>query len=170
MSTPDLFRHARDVTRASVFTLVRGSGGSVGPRVLTGRGSVADIDIGPEPAPLHAITAAQHLIWAAERYLNDYVKWAREDGHSWAEIGTALGLSDDPDRGIFAAETAFRRVAPGDSEYNRHFGWMCRSCRGTVIDHGPEAGADPAGSEPGHQDGCARLAAAVAEYQRRWAE
>ena len=44
-------------------------------------------------AALHAVAAVGH---ALRRITCDYVRRAREDGHSWPDIGAALGLPPPP--------------------------------------------------------------------------
>jgi hypothetical protein len=43
------------------------------------------------------------------------------------------------------------------------FRWTCQECGELISDHGPSGGS-PAEDEPGHAEGCQRLAAAVAEW------
>jgi hypothetical protein len=97
------------------------------------------------------------------------VRRAREAGHSWDQIGQALGVSPDTDRtGEIVAEAAYT-YATGSSgtetamRYGRSFLWRCPSCDQAIGDRGLIAG--PADDEPGHADGCSRLAAAVAEWE-----
>lgn len=112
---------------------------------------------------LQAAIALKH---AARKLSLDYVRHAREDRHSWQDIGIALGFSDDPEAGISAAEAAYTYAA-GTTPAWRSFAWVCLQCRATIIDHGPEAG-HPADCEQGHADDCTRLAAAVAAWTALW--
>lgn len=163
----DLNTTAREMARHAVITLARASGAAIGPRTLPGARPGTDFDLFDEPEPLAAMSATRHLTRAARQLEAQYVKWARQDGHSWARIGEALGYTDDPDAGIRAAPAAFEHVAPARSGYDDTFGWTCMSCRKVIIDHGPEAG-HPADAERGHADGCERFAEAVAAYDAQW--
>jgi alkylation response protein AidB-like acyl-CoA dehydrogenase len=109
----------------------------------------------PEPEPLAGITAASALAAAARGAIRDHVRYAREDGLSWAQVGPALGCDGDP-------AAAFLRVA-SDLGRGPVFAWTCPSCEATVIDHGPEYG--PLDAETGHADGCARLAETVRAWE-----
>lgn len=103
----------------------------------------------------------------------DYIKAARQDGMSWHQIGGVLGLTADTDNGGTIADAAFD-FAAGDPNshyartYGRSFPWRCPACHGLVSDHGPYGG--PYDDEPGHQDGCQRLAATIAAWDAQWAE
>jgi hypothetical protein len=114
-------------------------------------------------AGLQAAVALKH---AVQKLSLGYVRYAREDGHSWRDIGIALGFSDDPEVGISAAEAAYN-YAVGTTPAWRSFAWVCPQCRATIIDRGPEAG-HPADCEEGHADGCFRLAAAVTVWTASW--
>ena len=103
----------------------------------------------------------------------DYIKVARQDEMTWHQIGAALGLTADTDNGGMVADAAFD-FAAGDPNshyaraYGRSFPWRCPACHGLVSDRGPYGG--PHDDEPGHQDGCQRLATAVAAWDAQWAE
>jgi hypothetical protein len=118
--------------------------------------------------PMAGLRAATVLKWATRQLLLDYVRYAREDGHPWRDIGVGLGYSDDPGSGISAAEAAYDFAAGTISAW-RSFAWTCQHCRATIIDRGPEAG-HPAECEDGHADGCGRLAAEVAAWTATWDE
>ena len=95
------------------------------------------------------------------------VRRAREYGHSWRDIGTALGLDGASGDGLSAAEAAYNQVAGEPAFRARSFAWVCPGCRATVIDRGPEAGR-PEDCEEGHAEGCIRLAATVATWNAQW--
>jgi hypothetical protein len=114
-------------------------------------------------AGLQAAVALKH---AARKLSLDYVRYAREDGHSWQDIGITLGFSDGSEAGISAAEAAYTYAA-GTSPAWHSFAWVCPQCRATIIDRGPEAG-HPADCEEGHADGCLRLGAAVTVWTASW--
>jgi hypothetical protein len=99
----------------------------------------------------------------------DYIRYAREDGHSWQEIAEALGLDGSADSGVGAAAAAYEYATGGAQTGWSSFAWVCLTCHDTVLDRGPEAD-HPADSEPGHGDGCARLAAAVAAWDAGWGD
>ncbi len=160
MSTPE----SRNLIRSAIITLVRAEGGEMVTRDLAAAGP--ETFTVTEPESLAAVRAAQRLAFAAEHAIRRYAHDAREDGHGWDEIGTALGCRPDPDRGITAAGAAFRLVAP-DLGSGPCFGWTCPACRKTVLDHGPEMG-HPVDQERGHGEGCARLAEAVRAYDAQW--
>jgi hypothetical protein len=152
---------ARQWSTRAVLGIVRESGGQVVDRSafpdrpdlllkITGTNAMAG---------LKAAVALKH---AAQKLSLDYVRYAREDGHSWQDIGIALGFSDDLEARISAAVAAYDYAA-GTTPAWRSFAWACLQCRATIIDHGPEAG-HPADCEQGHTDDCPRLAAAVAAY------
>lgn len=123
---------------------------------LDGARSARDIELGAR--------------FAARRYIRD----AREAGHTWQQIGQALGLvpgADPGQAGDTIAEAAYTYAAgnPGTEHarrYGRSFIWHCTSCDKTISDHGLIAG--PADDEHGHAQGCTRLAAAVAEWDASW--
>lgn len=139
---------ARELVRNAVVTLCRESGGT---------------------GPLAAITAARHLEWEAREAVRAHARTAREDGESWTDIGEALGFANDPEPGMTSvAERAFLRVA-SDLGRGPCFAWTCPQCREMVIDYGPETG-NPADTEQGHTEGCARLAETVAAWDAQWGE
>jgi hypothetical protein len=121
--------------------------------------------------PGFGMRAARAVELAARRMARDYVKAARQDAMSWHQIGAALNLIADNGGTIADAAFAFAAGDPG-SYYARTFGrsfpWTCPACGGVVSDHGPVS--VPYDYEPGHQDGCERLAAAVTAWEAQWDE
>ena len=112
--------------------------------------------------PLEGIRIALTRASAARRTVDDYVKIAREEGRTWAQVGQALGLAGTTaDRGVPLAEAAFEYVVPVREDSLRFdtpsFGWHCRSCGGFVSDRGPYE-SHPEDNEHGHAEGCARMA------------
>jgi hypothetical protein len=156
---------ARQWAARAVLGIVRESGGQVVDRpVFRDR---PDLDLKVTGAnPMAGLQAAAGLRHAARTLTLDYVRYAREDGQSWQDIGIALGFSDDPDSAMSAAETAYHYAA-GSTPTWRSFAWTCLQCRATIIDRGPDVG-HPADCEEGHTDGCTRLAAAVAAWTASW--
>ena len=128
--------------------------------------TVRDVD------PLAGARAARDIALGARRSGRDYIRAAREAGHGWDQIGEALGLTMDTGRtGETTAEAAYSYAAGGPGaetamRYGRSFPWRCPSCSQAISDRGPVAG--PADNEPGHDGNCARLAAAVAEWDASW--
>jgi len=160
-------RAARDTARRDTFQLARGTGASIVTRpMLRGENepTVQDVE------PLAGARAARDLELAARGTARDYIRQAREAGHGWQRIGQALGVSPDADAdqtGMTVAEAAYTYAAGSPHtdtavRYGRSFTWTCRSCDQAISDRGQVAG--PADDEPGHADGCLRLADAVAEW------
>jgi hypothetical protein len=118
--------------------------------------------------------AARDIELNARHAARDYVRQAREAGHSWDQIGHTLGVtpnSDTDQAGLTVAEAAYTYAAGSPHSdtairYGRSFVWRCASCDQTVSDRGLIAG--PADDEIGHADDCGRLAAAVAEWDAGW--
>jgi hypothetical protein len=114
------------------------------------------------------LRAARRLELAARRQLLNYIKHARQGGICWHEIGAMLDLGPGAvERGISLAEAAFEFVAgPGGPQLGcvASFPWTCRACGQTISDRGP-SGGHPEDDEPGHDEGCLRLAAAIAAYE-----
>jgi hypothetical protein len=164
-------RAARDFARQAVHGLARELGAQATSQPMfrhdPGSPAVRDYD------PAAGMRAARAVELAARRMTRDYVKVARQDGMTWREIGETLGLSAPADwREGSVADAAFDFAAgPADSHYartyGRSFGWTCPACLGVVSDHGPVQG--PRDDEPGHKDGCQRLAAAIAAWEAQWA-
>ena len=115
------------------------------------------------------LQAARHLQLAAEGLTRGYIQQAREDGHSWYEIGTALGLVKNAAAQEASPSQAAYDHAAGDpcAEHSwssrRSFTWICADCRNVISDHGPEAG-HPEDAESGHGGHCSRLAAAITAW------
>jgi hypothetical protein len=172
-SGQDLAEQARREVTAAVQRIVRDSGGQFVTRPL-----VSDESAGPttrDAEPLAGLSSARAAELAARGLARRYVRAAREDGHSWTVIGAALGLPSGGyvGAGETIAEAAFHFTAgPADSYWNRTYGpsvtWRCPACGGLVSDRGPVSG--PRDDEPGHNDGCQRLAAAVATWEASWAD
>lgn len=126
------------------------------------RRAMLDIAVagGEEPegaflSPLAAIRATTLIEDEARAELAANVQFAREAGHTWAEVGHALGYT-----GPGAAEDAYRAIALIPE---RLLGWICPACGQHIRDRGP--GMPPADAEPGHADKCTRLAVATAAWE-----
>ena len=159
---------ARQHTRQAILSMVRESGGQPVTRpVFRDRPDLDATFTDAEPtAALQASAAVGH---ALRRIISEYVRQSREDGHSWPDIGAALGLTQAAGDGRPAAEAAYDQVAGKPGFRARSFAWICPACRGTVIDRGPEAGR-PGDCEEGHAQGCPRLAAAVTAWDAQWSD
>jgi hypothetical protein len=120
--------------------------------------------------PVAGLAASRWLEVAARQHSRDYIRAAREAGHSWHDIGIALNLVPDSDTqraGQTAGEAAFDYAAGDpDREHARRYGrsvtWTCGSCDHAISDHGLCNG--PADDERGHADNCPRFAAAIATH------
>jgi hypothetical protein len=164
------FATIRDHARQAVIGLARCRGARFITREAH-RGSdmtVHDLE------PLDGARAARDIELGARHAARDYIRQAREAGHSWDQIGHALGVAPNADAdqtGLSVAEAAYTYAAGSphtDSaiRYGRSFAWRCRSCDQAISDRGPIAG--PADDELGHTGDCPRLAAAVAEWDAGW--
>jgi hypothetical protein len=157
---------ASDAARRAVIGLARDRGFELSPSssAITGR----DLE------PLTGAHAARDIELASRHAARDYIRQAREAGHGWEQIGQALGLAPGADAdqaGLTVAEAAYSYAAGSPRtdtalRYGRSFLWRCRSCDQAISDRGLIAG--PADDELGHAEDCARLAAAVAEWDAGW--
>ena len=124
----------------------------------------------PDVEPLTGARTARDIELGARRAARDYLRAAREAGHSWDQIGHALGLAPNADAdqaGLTVAEAAYSYAAGSPytdtaARYGRSFPWRCLACDHTISDRGLIAG--PADDELGHAEDCGRLAAAAAEW------
>jgi len=164
---------ARQWTRRAVLDLARQSGGCTVTRpTFRDRPDLGMTTSDAEP--MAGFLAVRDLERAAREFTRGYVRQAREDGHTWHEIGAALDLGPSAaHRGVSLAEADYDDVAGDpDGEYARRYGrtfaWTCPACRATVSDRGPSSG--PADDEQGHADGCPRLTDAIAARETPWDE
>ena len=159
-----------DAAHRAAFGLARDRGAQFITRQLY-QGS--DITI-RDMAPLEGAQAARDIELGARRAAHDYIRQARQAGHSWDQIGRSLGLApgvDADQAGHTIAEAAYTYAAGNPHtdtarRYGRDFFWTCRSCDQTINDQGLIAG--PADNELGHADTCPRQAAAIAEWDPSW--
>ena len=157
MTTDREFR-VRQEARSAIARLVKDAGGQMVTRPLIRSEPQGRTTQQPEPLP--GFIAAVALEREARRQGRDAVRYAREDGKSWAQIGEAMGAD---------AAAAFA-YATGPADLAGPFTWWrCPDCGETISDRGPEIG-NPADTEEGHGPGCARLAAAVAAWEAQWAD
>lgn len=159
--TDDAYQ-VRHETGNAVRRLVRATGGQFTERPLIR--SDPDGRKAEEPEPLAGITAAVAVEREARRLCLESVRYAREDGLTWAQIGEAMGFG--PQYGGDAV-AAYRYAVPGHAAADWTT-WTCPSCCQLVRDYGPELG--PREAEQGHAGGCGRFAAAVAAWEARWDE
>jgi hypothetical protein len=169
-SGPGEFTASRSHARQAVVGLARHRGAEFTARPAAGEpGSpVRDLE------PLTGARAARDIELGARHTARQYLRAAREAGHSWDQIGHALGLAPNADAdqaGLTVAEAAYTYAAGNPNtdtalRYGRSFVWRCLSCDQAISDCGLIAG--PADDEIGHAGDCGRLAAAVAEWDAGW--
>lgn len=158
----------RETARRAAFRLARDFGADVINRPVfssQNEPTVRDVEA------LAGARAARDLELTSWGVARDYIRQAREAGHSWDQIARSLGLAPNVDEpGVTPADAAYDYAAgrPGDEALwePRYFLWTCRSCNQHISDRGLIQG--PADNEPGHADGCPRLAAAIAEWEAGW--
>ena len=161
---------AGDAARRALIGLARDRGAGFITRE-TYRGSDTPIR---DLEPLAGARAARDIELAARHAAREYIRQAREAGHSWNQIGHALGVSPDADAdqaGQTVADAAYTYAAGSPEtdtaiQYGRSFIWRCRSCDQAISDRGLIAG--PADDEPGHAQHCPRQAAAIADWDADW--
>lgn len=124
------------------------------------------------PRPHAGLQAALTVIRLAQAQAYKFARDLRSEGLSWHRIANLLEI---PWSGEYAQpERAYELVAgvkPGTFSETRVY-WMCGGpdgCGEYITDHGPYNGW-PADNESGHADGCRRLAAETAAYERETAE
>jgi hypothetical protein len=180
MGAPEMSREAREkaissarraASRAAI-DLARANGAQVisRPAYRGAQSAIQDVE------PLAGLRAAREVELGARFSTRNYIRDAREAGHTWQQIGTALDLTPGGEAdlaGSTTAEAAYSYAAGSpDTEtarrYGRSFSWTCGSCEGLISDHGLCNG--PADDERGHADDCARLAATVAAWDAESAE
>lgn len=168
--TDGTYRIRRETGNA-IHRLVRAAGGQFTDRPLVR--SEPDGGKVSEPEPLAGITAAVAVEREARRLCLESVRYAREDGLAWREMGAALGFRvtavdpDDHGAGESLARLAYEYAVPGHVAAD-YFVWTCPACRKLIRDYGPELG--PHEAEQGHAGGCARFAATVAEWEGQWGD
>ena len=172
MTTPEELAEqrwaARNLARRAMIELARADGAQLitRPAYRGAHTTVPDVD------SLAGLSASRRLEIAARQHAADYIRAAREAGHTWHDIGTALNLVPDGDpqqAGATIAEAAFTYAAghPDTSYgYDRSVTWHCDSCDQAISDHGPENG--PAEDEQGHTDNCPRIAADITARDAEW--
>lgn len=147
----------RTEARNAIARIVKDAGGQMTDRPVMRSRPDATVR---EPEPRAGIRAAVALERAARRNCLDFIRSAREDGLSWAQVAEALGFGEEAGD-MTPAERAYDYASPYRAASPSWFAWSCE-CGGLVRDYGPELG--PAEGEKGHAEGCARFAAAVAAW------
>lgn len=126
----------------------------------------------PEPRPLAGMAAALIVVRMAQDQAYKFAKDLRGEGCSWPAIADLLEIpwSEEYSR----PERAYELVAgqaPGTFGNQRVY-WTCGGrggCGQYITDRGPYNGW-PEDNEGGHAEGCRRLAAEMAAYERESAE
>ena len=166
------FAAIRDHAYQAVIGLARDCGAEFTTRPMFPDSDLTVRDL----EPLAGARAARDIELGARHAAGEYIRHAREAGHSWDQIGQALGVAPNAEAnqaGLSVAEAAYSYAAGSPYtdtavRYGRSFVWRCRSCDQAISDRGLIAG--PADDELGHTGDCPRLAAAVAEWDAGWAE
>jgi hypothetical protein len=162
---------ARQVYRArnTVHNAIMDLGRERGAEMVTRERIRGDAAFGTvrDLPPIDGLKAARDIEFAAQHHFRDYMRQAREAGHSWRAIGEGLDLAEKArEKDLTVAEAAFD-LAAGDRDsyyaltYGRSVTWRCGECNGLVIDHGP-------GDAGTHQPGCQRFAREQAGREREW--
>ncbi len=163
---------ARTVAHRAMLDLARGDGIPVASYPPYPGAPAAT----PEVAALTGLNLSRRIELAAREHSRSYIRAAREAGHTWHDIGTALGLvpgGDAQQEGETVAEAAFTYAAghPGTDHarrYGRYVGWTCGTCDSAITDYGLSNG--PADDEQGHTRDCGRHATAIAAWHADWDE
>lgn len=126
----------------------------------------------PEPRPLAGLRAALVVARMAQDQAHQFARALRGEGSTWTEIADLLEVpwSEEYSR----QERAFELVAgPAASSWSSpNVYWTCAGnlgCGQYVTDRGPYNGW-PSNNEDGHAEGCRRLEAENAAYERESAE
>jgi len=162
--TDDYISRVQAEARTAIHLLVKASGGE-----MTDRPWIRSEPQGRtvrEPEPLAGIRAAVAFEREHRRRCLGYIRYAREDGLTWREIGEALGFGSRPPD-LDPAVRAYRYAVPGHAAADWTT-WTCPSCRQLVRDYGPELG--PREAEQGHAGGCGRFAVTVRAWGAQWDE
>lgn len=161
----------RHQIRRAVYELAKQSGDQMVTRQSV-RGEPA-FGTTQAPEPRAAIRTAKALTQEARRYCLDAIRYAREDGLTWQDIGDALGIQvtavdpDDHGAGESVAGYAYEYAVPGYRGISPDwFTWTCPSCGENIRDYGPGSGTPDA--EQGHAEGCERFAEAVRAWDAQW--
>lgn len=158
---------ARRAVRAAVVTMARTAGAGTEARPAWPGSHLT----GHQPGAADGLRFALIVEAAATYHAREYVRLGRQEGLSWRQLGEiiapAKGGGGEED-GL--ADAAFMwAVSSWPPWADLWVVWDCPACLATIRDHGPYE-ADPRNAEAGHDDGCARLADAVAAYDAEWGD
>ena len=160
---------ARGEARRAAIRLARDRGAKLTSRPAW-PGAQTDVQ---DVSSLDGARSARNIELGARFTTRRYIRDAREAGHTWQQIGQALGLTPGAEadqEGGTLADAAYTYAAgrpdPDAPWRPRSFGWHCRSCDQAISDRGLSDG--PAEDEIGHADDCSRLAAEVAQWDAGW--
>jgi hypothetical protein len=159
---------ARAAARSTIarFALDQGAEITSRPAFRGSDRTVKDVE------PIAGVRAAYEIELATRGVSRDYIRYAREAGHTWHDIGLAMNLAPGRDTGAESIGEAAFSYAAGSSDtdsarrYGRSVAWTCKSCDQHISDHGLCNG--PADDERGHADECRRLAATIARWDAAW--
>ncbi|MFI7608882.1 hypothetical protein ACIBTV_27730 [Micromonospora sp. NPDC049366] len=115
------------------------------------------------------ITRLQAAVWLraeARSRVGYEIQRARGAGASWQEIAVVLGLVDADRATPYDQAVAAFEEAMADGFSLHHFGFTCATCGASVRDYGPFE-PHPIDREEGHAEGCARMAAQLAEWKAK---
>lgn len=158
---------ARHEARSAIERLALNAGAQISTRPAW---PGSDITVNDVDA-LAGLNAARNLELGARHTARDYIRQARDAGHTWHDIGAILNLTRDADTaGESYAEAAYDYAAgqpdPDAPWRQRSFRWTCRACNQAIADHGIWNG--PADDEQGHAQDCPRLAATIRKWDAHW--
>jgi hypothetical protein len=160
-----IFDTTHNAARQTVLTVARELGAQ-----LTSQPANPTADApGPDIEPLAGVRAAKELERVSWMITHDYMRAAREAGHSWHDIGIALNMLEGSMTGNMhepVADTAYSYAAGWTPESSRSYGtaftWTCTTCDQAIDDYGPLHG--PAHDEQGHASNCTRHTQAIATW------
>lgn len=160
-----VYRQARMSATSAVLRVARATGAHVISRpAWPGSNSIPDY-----AEPSSGLRIARALESAATGVTRDYVRYGREAGLTWHDIGVALGFRADPrDSGTNVGDAAFSFAADVRRRSRERpealtFRWTCPACHQNINDHGPSAGS-PSEQQQGHATDCYRMAAFIAAW------
>lgn len=169
----ELTRGAYHAARQSALNLARDAGANASDQLIVHGSTVSRPDI----EPLAGLRAACHVEMASRRVAKEYIRAAREAGHTWDDIGRDLELelragTMTANVSESLADTAYTYAVGPDPDTARYYGhsfaWTCQSCSSVIRDHGIANG--PADDEEGHAEHCPRLTAAIDAWHAEWEE
>jgi hypothetical protein len=117
--------------------------------------------------PLTRLVAAFELEHAAHAAQRNFIRYARENGRSWYEIGQALDLlwqavvsKDSVADEAYDYALRYDRITAAKPSYT----WTCQVCRQVITDHGPWPQLPK--QEEGHASDCSRWNHQVEAWRR----